>query len=238
MNQSADIIAGQRLVETLREVSGAKCYCRMEMRHTSYSWITLILSLQTENHSNHLSIDNVTGFEDALLHSQDNEIVIEFVAPDGVPCQFKTLVLECRPEAIIAELPESIYRMQKRKYFRVKAGLETVIVFQLGQAVEEKGVVRDYGLGGLAFFREHHLKLTVGDKLKEIELRIPEENEAAIFHIPTAVVRRIEPQVGGRSICALEFLEMSEATTEQLSRRVFKEQRLMLQKVNRVQQRG
>ncbi len=54
--------------------------------------------------------------------------------------------------------------------------------------------MRDYGLGGLAFFMQRHLKLAVGDPLKKIELRIPDRNEAVIFHIPIAIVRRIESQ--------------------------------------------
>ena len=74
----------------------------------------------------------------------------------------------------------------------------------------------------------------MGDQLKKIQLRIPHKYEAVIFHIPIAIVRRIEPQAGGKDICALEFLEMSEATKEQLWRHIFKEQRLILQKVKRV----
>ena len=151
MNQSAEIVGGQKLVETLKVLSEAKCYCRMEIPHTGYSWITLIVGLRTDN-SNYLSIDKVTGFEEAFTHAQDKEISIEFLEPDGIPCQFKTRVLECCPESILAEIPGSIHRIQKRRYFRVKAGLETAVVFQLDQAVEEKAVVRDYALGGLAFF--------------------------------------------------------------------------------------
>ena len=47
LDQSAEIINGQKLVEILRVLSEAKCFCRLEVLQTSYSWITLIVDVQT-----------------------------------------------------------------------------------------------------------------------------------------------------------------------------------------------
>lgn len=234
MNQPPEIINGQKLIETLKVLSEGRCLCKMEIPHTRYGWITLILGLQPAGNSYYLLIDKVSGFENALSHSETQEISIEFLEPDGILCQLNTRVFKCSPGAIWAEPPESIYRIQRRRYFRVKARLGTAIVFHLDQAGEGKADVRDYSLGGLAFFMDRHLKLTVGDQLKKNELRILRKSEPVSFHIPTAIVRRIEPQAGGKDVCALEFLEISDATTEQLWRHIFKEQRLVLRKIKRV----
>jgi c-di-GMP-binding flagellar brake protein YcgR len=229
-----EIIYGEKLLEMLKVLSESRRFCKMEIPHTNYGWITLVLGLQPVGSLNYLLIDKVAGFEQRLSRSQNQEISVEFLETDGVPCQFKARVFECRPEAIWVELPTSLYRIQKRKFFRVKARLGTAIVFHLDQAMEEKADVKDYSLGGVAFFMDRHLKLTVGDQLKEVELRIPQRSERINFHIPLATVRRLEPQMGGKDICALEFLEMSDATRELLWRHIFREQRMFLRKTRGV----
>lgn len=225
-----EIIYGEKLLEMLKVLSESRRFCKMEIPHTNYGWITLVLGLQPVGRLNYLLIDKVAGFEQRLSRSLNQEISVEFLETDGVPCQFRARVFECRPEAIWVELPTSLYRIQKRRFFRVKARLGTAIVFHLDQAIEEKASVKDYSLGGVAFFMDRHLKLAVGDQPKEMELRIPQRNGSVSFHIPLATVIRIEPQIGGKDICALEFSEIPEATREQLWRHIFKEQRLFLRK--------
>ena len=46
LDQPAEIINGQKLVEILRVLSEAKWFCRLEIPQTSYSWITLIVDVQ------------------------------------------------------------------------------------------------------------------------------------------------------------------------------------------------
>ncbi len=234
MDQPGEILDGNRLIGTLHGVIESRRVCRMEIPNTKYSWITLILEIQAVGDSQYLLIDKVAGFEKTFSRLTNRDVFLEFLEKDGVPCQFNTRVIECHPKVILAELPNFIYRMQKRRFVRVKARLGTEIIFPMDPAKEERAKVEDYGLGGVAFFMNRPLKIYMGDQLTDIELRIPLGIEMISFHISLAMMRWFEPPTQGKYLHALEFLEMEEKTKERLWRHIFKEQRILLQKTRKI----
>ena len=234
MGQTAEILDGNRLIGTLHGAIESRRVCKMEIPNTKFEWITLILGIRSVKDSHYLLIDKVAGFEKALSQSRNKEIVIDFMEADGVPCHFTTRVMEFRPDALWVELPQSIFRMQKRRFYRVKARLGTELVFHLGLGQEEKARVRDYSMGGVAFLMERHLKLNPEEQVTDIELKVPQGREMISFYNPLAVVIRIEAQPGGKDVCVLEFVGMSDATKERLWRHIFEEQRMQLKKTKHI----
>ena len=234
MEESLEIVEGKRLLEMLHGWIDARRVCKVEIPNTRYGWITLLLGIQEVDQTYYLLIDKVKGFERALSRSPDQEVSIEFIEKDGVACQFKIQVVECLPKIIRAELPKSIYRMQRRRSFRTKAWSGTEIVFHLSQGKEERSKVKDYSLGGVAFFMDRPLEIHMGDELTRIDLTIPQGGREISFHIPKALVKRIERDPQGKDVCALEFLEMPEATQERLWLHIFKEQRSLLRKTGKI----
>jgi len=93
--------------------------------------------------------------------------------------------------------------------------------------------VKDLSEGGVAFFTEKDLKLSIGNLLNDISLNIPEGNEWLRFHIHQAVVRRIvHPSFPERrTLYAIEFLEMPKETREKLIAYISKHQIVMIQKL-------
>jgi c-di-GMP-binding flagellar brake protein YcgR len=234
MDQTAEILDGNRLIGTLHGAIESRRVCKMEIPNTRFEWITLILGIQSVGDSYYLLIDKVTGFEKAISQSRNKEIAIDFMEADGVPCHFKTRLMEFRPDALWVELPQSIFRMQKRRFYRVKARLGTELVFHLGLGQEEKAKVRDYSMGGVAFLMERHLNLNLEEQVADIELKVPQGREMISFHNPLAVVIRIVPQPEGKNVCVLEFVGMSDATKERLWRHIFEEQRMQLKKTKHI----
>lgn len=228
MSQTPEVLDGTRLLGTLHGLIDSRRVCRMEIPNTPFSWITLILGMQSMKGSHFLLIDKVAGFEKALSQSRKKDIAIDFMESDGVPCYFKTEVVELRPDALWVEMPEFIMRMQKRRFYRVKARLGTQLIFRPAPGQEEKAQVRDYSMGGVAFFMDRHVDLHEENQVSDVELRIPHAQECLTFYNPLAEVLRIEPQATGKDICVLEFLGMSEATKERLWRHIFDEQRMLL----------
>ncbi len=95
-------------------------------------------------------------------------------------------------------------------------------------------MVRDYGLGGLAFFIDQPHEIQIGEELSKMDLMIPEEEGTLHFPIPKGMVKRIEKHSTKKEVCALEFIEISEAVQEQLMLHIFKEQRAILRKTGRI----
>jgi c-di-GMP-binding flagellar brake protein YcgR len=233
MEEHAEIISGSKVIGYLDSLIKTRRVCKMEIPNTEYGWITLLLGIRQLNHSHYLLIDKVAGFEKAFSRSTDQEIFLEVLENDGVPCQFKTRVIECHPTAILAEVPKSIYRMQRRGHFRIKAHSGTEIAYHLNQTVRGMGIVMDYSLGGVAFFMERSLQLHVGQEIDKIELRIPQGDQWISFQIPKVIVRRIERNFPEKDLCCLEFLEMSEKTIEPLWHHIFNEQRMLLRRIKK-----
>jgi c-di-GMP-binding flagellar brake protein YcgR len=234
--QYTEIITGDKIIiATLYSLIDSRTKCKMDFPRTRYSWVTMLLDIRNDSNSYYLLIDRVTGFEEALLNNPAREVSLEFM-DKGVPCRFNTRVIAPHHQEIWSELPKVIYRIQRRQYFRIEALLGTEITFQIPSSEgKEKGKVKNYSAGGVAFFLEKDLIFSVGDMLTDIHLKVHEGNEQIDFHIPKATIRRIEPPFlhDGRTLCAIEFLEIAKETRDHLISHIFKQQRVVIQKLGR-----
>ena len=233
MDPSVEIIQGEHIREVLSELIDSRKICRMEVPRTGYGWFILLLGILSEKGFDYLLIDRIGGFEKVLADSQDAEISIEFLEKSGAHCHFKTRTVKFHPDGILAELPDSISRLQKRAFFRMGALLGAEIAFRSHAGQEKKGPVRDYSLGGVSFRTKENLSFPVGYRLTDIRLILPQGQEWACFRIPRAIVRRVEQDPHGESLYGLEFEEMDKQTKEQLWRHFFQEQRISLQKIKK-----
>jgi len=228
-NPDAEIISGEKAIELLRFLIRSRRLCKIRIPNTPYCWITLLSDIKKEDHSNQLLVDGVPGFEQALSPFKDREITIEYMDPGGILCYFEARVGKILPKMIWVECPEAIYRVQRRKFYRLKAQGGTEIAFRVTPEREDRAKVSDYSLGGLAFLTEKPLSLKVNEQIKELSLKIPEAGNWLTVSIPLAAVRRIDSQ-SGTFFYALEFLQMTDAARERLTRHIFEKQRLLLRK--------
>ena len=232
--QYSEIITGtQAIIDKLRPLIDSRTVCKMGIRGATQNWITLLLEIRTTQNAYQLLIDRVEGFENVFSKLPGAEVSLEFMDKVGVPCWFYTKVITCHKE-ILTELPEVIYRTQRRQYFRVEAFLGTEITFLTGSSTErQKATVKNYSGGGVAFFMEKDLELNVGDSLTHILLNIPEGGELLRFPIPKATVRRIEPgsRYGEKALCAIEFIEIQRETRNNMLSHVFRQQMVMTRRI-------
>jgi len=230
--QPSEIITGQELVERLQTLIDSHRIIKMEILRTRFSWITILLGIQKQDDSDFLLVDPVARFESILSRFPTKEVSFEFLEK-GVLCKFSSHVVRCNRGAIWLEFPKSIQRIQRRAYFRIEASPGAEIIFQL-VGKEERGRVNDYCLGGLSFFVKSHLKLEIDDELQDITLTLPQGNTMVSYTIPLAVVRRVDERFEDRRrLCGLEFLKLEGMTREELSRHIFEEQRILIQRIRK-----
>jgi len=137
----------QAFIKTLQPLIDSRIACKMGIARAKQSFITLLLEIRSVGNAYNLLIDRVRGFEEALAKFPDRGVSLKFRDKVGVPCWFYTRVITCRQE-ILAELPEVIYRIQRRQYFRIEAFLGTEITFLVGSSTDrKKGTVKNYSAG-------------------------------------------------------------------------------------------
>jgi len=233
MNEPSEIIKDDSLTQMLRDWIESKRVCRMEIPDTGYGWFTVLSGFEREKDTDFLAIDPIAGLEKLLSSAGSREVSFQFLEKDGVRCFFKTRIVRVLSNKIRAELPKVIHRLQKRSFFRIDALSGTEMSFHLCPEREEKAKVKDYSIGGVSFFIEDGVGLEVNERITEIRLGLPQRKGLNWVHIPAAVIKRIEKDVQGREVCALEFLEVAERTKEQLWNNMLETQRRTLLKLNK-----
>jgi c-di-GMP-binding flagellar brake protein YcgR len=132
------------------------------------------------------------------------------------------------------DFPGEIRRVQRRTHFRLRAPAGTEILFQAEPGQNEKGVVRDYSLGGVAFLTGKRVSLQPGDRVRDLLLRIPEGVDWLAISLPQGVVKRVEPDFyQGQTLYALQILELPESTRHVLNQHIFEKQRSLLRWVKK-----
>ena len=234
MDAAPERIDGDRMIELLQSWIDTRRLCKMTIPDTEYVWITMILNIETGKSPSGLLVDKVKGAEGVLSHYVKKGLRFEFLEKDGVLCWFQTRFVQSRPSAFLTQLPESIFRLQRRKFVRMNARSGTEIRFQRSNGTMVIAKVKDYGLGGVSFFTPPLTVLTIDEWIGEVDLKIPHEDGWKHFHIPVSRVRRLEKTEGGGGLCALEFIEIPEAEKEQMWHAIFQEQRLQLRKTGKI----
>jgi c-di-GMP-binding flagellar brake protein YcgR len=234
MDSSAEIIQGLKVKDTLRSLISSGQMCKMEIFRTPYCWLTLLTEVREDRQGDLLLIDRVPDFDKALAASRRQEVWVEYLENNNVPCNFVARVVRVDAQGIWAELPEKIHRIQRRKFFRLRAPVGTEIVFYVKPEVEERGKVRDYSLGGVAFLIGKQVILKPGDQLKGLELHIPDGENRLNIPISLAVLRWAQPDFfHGDTLYALEFLEYPEAAKKGFNQHIFEKQRSLLRRVKK-----
>jgi c-di-GMP-binding flagellar brake protein YcgR len=223
----------QSITNTLQSMIDHRAVGKMEIPDTRQSGITMILEMKKMKGFYFLSIDRIEGLEPALSNNPTREVTLEFMDKGGVPCRFRARIAEYRPNDILLELPTAIYRIQKRQYFRIDVLPGVEVTFRTGTSGEKRGEVKNLSEGGMAFFIEKDLNLGIGTLLIDISSNIPDGTECLRLRIPQAVVRRmvLPSFLNGRTLCAIEFLEISHKTKDQLIAYISKQQMGVIQKL-------
>ncbi len=233
--QNSEIIVGEKVLEILREWIDTRQICRLKIPNTSHGGITVLLGFRKKNGVPCLIIDNIPTFDQILPRYLNHEIEIEFLEKKGILCSFQTKLLESQLKYVLTTIPEVIFRFQRRKYFRVNARSGTRVIFQIKKGESRSANVKDYGVGGVAFFIDPTTELLKEeDILTNINLKIPFLDRKLNFYISKGVVKRREPESSGKFICAVEFLEMLEPTREKLWHHILEEQRLQIRRMKRI----
>jgi c-di-GMP-binding flagellar brake protein YcgR len=235
LEQPTQLLQGGDIPLILQSAIKSQQRIRMEIPRTSYSGITLFLGFETGPGGPWLTIDQVAGFDQALRLSRNQTIAVSFYDRTGVPFNFSTEVTFSRPKEIWVVLPRMIYRVQRRAFFRIKASLGMEIMLRDLLHQEYKARIKDYSLGGVAFYKElgepWFKELEVDVTLQDNALLFPLGEEILTIPIPSAEIRRIVDFPPHTIQGALEFLQIPESSRSQLERLIFEQQRLVIQKI-------
>ncbi|HBS46694.1 MAG TPA: glycosyl transferase [Paenibacillus sp.] len=155
-----------------------------------------------------------------------DELSVYFITEGGIKNYFNTHVLGFKEDIIRMvriQKPEadSIFKIQRRSFFRVNADLELAVKDSFGK----RFLVRtdDIGGGGTSFLVDHQVKLEVGAKLFCWVL-VPYRN-GSIEHVDfEGEVVRIKKLENGRQLAMLKFVAITDNERQKIIRYCFERQ--------------
>ncbi|WP_340010747.1 flagellar brake domain-containing protein [Paenibacillus sp. FSL H7-0690] len=155
-----------------------------------------------------------------------DELSVYFLTEGGIKNYFNTYVLGFKEDVIRMvriQKPEtdSIFKIQRRSFFRVNADLELAVKDSLGK----RFLVRtdDIGGGGISFLVDNQVKLEVGNKLSCWVL-VPYRNGSTEHVNFEGEVVRIKKLENGRLLAMLKFVAISDLERQKIIRVCFERQ--------------
>lgn len=206
----------------------------MEIPETDFAWFTILLDLEKKRKELFLVVDWVPGFEKALSRDLEPVVFFEFLENGGIPCRFRSRVSSYEGHTIRVKVPETIQRVQRRECFRMRALSGSEVILHENPDREQRATIRDYSLGGVAVFLDRPFAKALGERVKDLLLRIRGDEGSLEVLVPLAIVRRISTDTSGKLVCALEFIEMEDAARESLWHHLLEEQRSSIRRFRRI----
>ncbi|AWV34806.1 flagellar brake protein [Paenibacillus odorifer] len=155
-----------------------------------------------------------------------DELSVYFLTEGGIKNYFNTYVLGFKEDVIRMvriQKPEtdSIFKIQRRSFFRVNADLELAVKDSLGK----RFLVRtdDIGGGGISFLVDNQVKLEIGNKLSCWVL-VPYRNGSTEHVNFEGEVVRIKKLENGRLLAMLKFVAISDLERQKIIRYCFERQ--------------
>ncbi|WP_211296335.1 flagellar brake protein [Paenibacillus donghaensis] len=155
-----------------------------------------------------------------------DELSVYFITEGGIKNYFNTHVLGFKEDVIRMvrvnkPAAESIFKIQRRSFFRVNAELELAVRDKLGN----RFLVRtdDIGGGGTSFLTDGKVKLEVGCKLFCWVL-LPYRNGSTEHVNFEGEIVRIKTLENGRNLVMLKFAAISDSERQKIIRFCFERQ--------------
>ncbi|MEK3737481.1 flagellar brake domain-containing protein [Paenibacillus sp. FSL H7-0941] len=155
-----------------------------------------------------------------------DELSVYFLTEGGIKNYFNTYVLGFKEDVIRMvriQKPEtdSIFKIQRRSFFRVNADLELAVK----DSLRKRFLVRtdDIGGGGISFLVDNQVKLEVGNKLSCWVL-VPYRNGSTEHVNFEGEVVRIKKLENGRLLAMLKFVAISDLERQKIIRYCFERQ--------------
>ena len=232
--ENSDRISGKRIYQLFDQIEKDRTSIKLVLLGKDYERLTIVTGIKNEKGVPYLLIDYPIGFRETVQDFDGGKIIFEFIGGDNIPYSFKTAMHKISGEDIWVRFPESIERIQRRKYFRIAPPLGTKIIFTLNNREYETNVVNLSHGGALVNQKEKSHKdsdFYVDEYIKNIDLVNREKNGKIKIGIKkTVIIRIFKSSETGKYNYALRFMDMEKKEEDKLDKYMYECQRAVLKK--------
>ena len=235
-------IRGAEVLRLIKEIKNNGAPLKMQLIKGDYECFIQITEIRKWMEAHYFIVKYDEDFRIAVEELDDLRMRFEFGGKDDVNYAFETGSEKIVRNTIWLRLPETVYRYQRREYFRLEAPHGTRLNFKINDT-DFNLLVINISLGGtlgvlVSLTREMELVLQkkTPNMLEFVELVFPTYNndEDSKLTIKQCKIKRqqINPRTQRRE-CAIEFAEIAKDQQEQLKSLFYQWQRAYLKRRRR-----
>ncbi len=224
-------IAGKKIYQIIKELQESHTIIKLNILGTGYEGLTMVTDIRDIDGIPHFFIDYPKGIGE-VIGNKERDARFEFKGKDHIIYFFKSEIRHGRRRDLPIPFPEEIFRIQRRRYFRLEAPVGTKIRFRF-KSLEAEAAVVNLSLKGALLFqkrKEISFKLAPGDILKDLLMNISDGESLYTIKIDDANVRwtDTDPERGGM-LYGIEFVYMDPKVNKVLKEIIYRIQRRYLQ---------
>ena len=230
---NSDIIRGDKIFKVLERLQEGRTILNLHILGTGYEGLTIVTGIDANNGSPSFLIDRPGGLEDIVESSEGRKAVFEFNDENGIQYRFRAIIGGFEKKDIRVGFPETIERIQRRKFFRIAPPVGTKIIFNADNRYEFN--VINISEGGLLISQkaQFHNKslLSAGGVMEGLNLVSQEDNKVINIGIKKAEILRIDKKTEtGRYSYALKILDIEKNEEGEIRKFIYDSQRKVLQR--------
>ncbi len=224
-------IAGKKIYQIIKELQENHTIIKLNILGTGYERLTMVTDIRDIDGIPHFFIDYPKGIGE-VIGNKEREARFEFKGRDHIIYFFRSKIRHGRRKELPIPFPEEIFRIQRRRYFRLEAPVGTKMRFRF-ENLEAVAIVINISLKGALLFqkkRDISFKLAPGDILKDLLMDISDGGRPYTIKIDDANVRwtDTDPERGGM-LYGIEFVYMDPKVNKVLKEIIYRIQRRYLQ---------
>lgn len=187
-------ITGERLLVLLDQLKRERITLHLTVPGTGNEGLSILLGTKTLNGKPCLILDFPAGAHYDILYAQGKKVIIEFSDKNKVHYSLRSVIESVSPRDMHILLPESMQRIQRRKFFRIPPPMGTRVVINDEDGKLEFNVV-DISEGGVLVSHPsafHDERKFFQNAQKSLDIVYREEGNTKTIKVNRAEIKRIK----------------------------------------------
>jgi c-di-GMP-binding flagellar brake protein YcgR len=227
--ENPEIITDKKIIELLECLKNDRTILKLNIPDAGDELLSIVIDIKAEEIPPHFAIDFPGGATEHIKEARGKKIIIGFKDKDRIQYVMKSFIERVSEHNLYILLPESIQKLQRRKYFRVSSPIGTKVIIDEPNINCEFNVI-NISEGGALITHPDKIGLLKGDQ-KPLSILFNEADNVQRISIDKAEIKRIEKETEKRCCnYAFQFLDRGKKEENYLRNFIYSCQRKMLLK--------
>jgi c-di-GMP-binding flagellar brake protein YcgR len=128
--EEPESITGDQIPILFDRLKSERTILKLHLMGVRNDWLSIVIGIKTSNGTPCFVMDFPGGAGYELRGSQGKKVIIEFTDRNRVHYRLRSVIEMIEDQNLYALMPETVYRLQRRGYFRVPSPIDTRVIIR------------------------------------------------------------------------------------------------------------